>query len=79
MGGEIRIDMDYLTDTQKEIVGKLRARYSNVHPVLFQRVLEKAKNEVELFDILDTIPDTLPLIFNSDIRRLTPVGDMLKK
>lgn len=71
--------MDYLTDKQKDIVQKLRERYASVHPVLFQRALEKAKNEVELFDILDTIPTTMPLVFDSYARRLVPTGDMLGK
>ncbi len=69
--------MDNLTDTQKEIVEKLRVRHVGVHAVLFQRILEKAKNEFEFFDILDTIPDTFPLVFDSNIRRLVPAGNVV--
>lgn len=71
--------MDFLTDKQLEIVDKLKGRYGNVHPVVFQRVLERAKDEVELFDILDTTPDSFPLVFDSESRRLLPARDMLKK
>lgn len=69
--------MNYLTDTQRDIVEKLRLRYSKVHPVLFQRILEKSINETELFDILDTIPDSFPLIFDNDTRRLMPTSLIL--
>lgn len=71
--------MHYLTDTQKEIVEKLRLRYSKVHTVLFQRILERSKNETELFDILDTIPDSFPLVFDNDTRRLMSTSIVLDK
>ena len=41
---------------KQKIVDKLRERYSEIHPLVFQRSLEYAKDETELFDILDTIP-----------------------
>lgn len=44
-------------------IGKLRARYSFLHPVLFQRSVEKARSNTELFDILDSVPKEHPLIW----------------
>jgi hypothetical protein len=70
--------MDYLTEQQKEIVNKLRDKYVHIHAVLFQRILEKAKDEYELFDILDTIPNSLPLVFDGHNRRLVTPQDIFK-
>jgi hypothetical protein len=69
--------MKELTEKQQEIVAKLRERYGTIHPVLFQRMLDRAKNEVELFDILDTAPATFPLVWDINGRRLTAAMDIL--
>lgn len=45
----------------ENIVRKLKERYSNLHPLLFFRSVERAKSNVELFDILDTIPKNCPV------------------
>lgn len=71
--------MDHLTDKQAEIVDKLRARYAGVHPVVFQRMLERAATEVELFDILDTFSADYPIAFDADARRLVPAKDILNR
>jgi len=71
--------MDHLTDKQRDVLVKLKERYKTVHPVLFERILERAKNEVELFDILDTLPTTLPLVWDMEKRRFLPVTDILKR
>ena len=70
--------MDQLTESQQQIVEKLKERYK-VHPVLFQRLLERAKNEVELFDILDTMPRSFPIAWDIENRRLSSVMDILKQ
>jgi len=71
--------MEQLSDKQREIIGKLRERYSWIHPVLFQRMVERAKNEVELFDILDTVPSSLPVVWDIEKRRLSAVMDILRQ
>lgn len=71
--------MDQLTEKQQALVAKLRERYAGVHPVLFKRMLERAKNEVELFDSLDTLPDSYPMAWDVEKRRLTQVMDILKQ
>ena len=52
-----------------EIQQALKERYSNVHPLLFHRSVEKAKTHSELFDILESIPDEFPVIWDDEIRR----------
>lgn len=43
------------------VVSKLKEKYSNLHPLLFHRSVERAKSNGDLFDILDTCPKTYPL------------------
>ena len=71
--------METLTDKQKEVVAKLRERYKTVHPVVFQRMFERAKNEVELFDILDTMPTSYPLVWDIEKRRLSATMNILTR
>lgn len=52
-----------------EIVCKLKSRYAHLSPLMLQRSVERATSDVELFDILDTVPDTYPLVWNNDKRR----------
>ncbi len=65
-----------LTEKQNEIISSMRERYKQVPPVLFMRSLSMAKNEFELFDILETIPSGFPLAWNAEARKwdqFTPV------
>ena len=52
-----------------ETIMKLRERYSHLHPLLFLRSLEKTDNLSDLFDILETVPDEYPLVWNKETRR----------
>ncbi len=48
-----------LLENQLEIEG-LKKRYSHIHPLVFHRSLERSKNIMDLFDILEKIPKTYP-------------------
>ena len=52
-----------------EIQKALKERYSNIHPLLFHRSVEKSASNAELFDILDSIPNTLPVMWDDELRR----------
>ena len=60
------------------IVESLRKRYNDVHPLMFHRSLERAKDETELFDILDTIPSKYPLIWSEKDHRWKSTKDVLQ-
>jgi hypothetical protein len=47
-----------------EVQKALKSRYSHVHPLMFQRSLERAKTNGELFDLLESIPKTMPIVWN---------------
>jgi len=46
------------------VIEGLRKRYSKLHPLIFQRSREFAKNETHLFDILESIPEKYPIIWD---------------
>ena len=56
-------------DGSSDIVSALKKRYANLPPLLLSRSIERAKNEVELFDILETVPVGLPLLWCNTRRR----------
>lgn len=58
------------------IIEKLRIRYSELHPLLFYRSVERAKSNGDLFDILDTIPEKHPLIWCEDTYRWKTAKDL---
>jgi len=52
-----------------DVVLAIKKRYSTLHPLLVSRSIERAKDEYELFDILDSVPDELPLVWCQERRR----------
>lgn len=66
-----------LTDKQKQIVAALRKRYAAIPEVLFQRSLALCQDEVELFDVLDTMLDSYPLVWDKTDRRWRKVSELL--
>jgi len=50
----------------QKIVEKLRERYKDIHPLIFHRSLEHSKTEVELFDILESMPKNYPIVWSED-------------
>lgn len=60
---------------EPEFINSLRKRYSHLNPLLFQRSVEKAKNKVELFEILEDIPE-LPFSWNKKKRKWTKEKDL---
>lgn len=58
------------------VIEKLRERYPNLHPLLFHRSVERAKSNGHLFDIISTIPKTLPVIWDENISRWVTTNDL---
>jgi hypothetical protein len=61
-----------------KIVQGLKDRYSHIHPLLFQRSLERAKSNGDLFDILDTVPDRFPIVWDESSSRWVTTDDLLQ-
>lgn len=61
-----------------EVQKALQEKYSHLHPLIFQRSLEKAESNGELFDILDSIPDDYPIVWDDEKRRWVFTKDLLQ-
>ncbi len=58
-------------------LANFRARYSEVHPLVFQRSLEKASSELDLFEILQTVPSRPPFSWDDSKRSWSPDEDVM--
>ena len=59
------------------IVG-LKKRYNNLHPLIFQRSVERAKTLGELFDILDMCPHIYPIVWSDDKKCWITTKDLVQ-
>lgn len=57
----------------------LKKRYENLHPLIFHRSVEKAKDLGELFEILEGIPPSPPLSWDESKRRWVKDYDIIGK
>lgn len=62
----------------ESIKQKLRERYRHVHPVVFHRSCEYAKTAGDLFDILEGIPQTYPIVWSDRLHQWVTVQDIRK-
>ena len=62
----------------KEFLDKLRERYSDIHPLIFHRSVEKTNSKVELFDILDSFPQEYPVVWSEADRRWITTKDLVQ-
>lgn len=56
----------------------LKERYSHLHPLIFLRSLDKARTNGELFDILESVPKELPVLWDEDLRAWRVTHDLLQ-
>lgn len=61
-----------------EVQKALKKRYENLPPLVFQRSFERAKSDVELFDLLDGFPDEFPVVWNQEKRCWEHTEDLLQ-
>lgn len=60
----------------EKIIKSLKEKYSFLHPLLFQRSVEKAKDAGELFDILESVPEKYPIVWDDDEKRWVNPNDL---
>lgn len=61
-----------------EVQKALKERYSHLHPLLFQRSLEKARSNGELFDLLEGMPKEYPIVWDDKDRVWKHTADLLQ-
>lgn len=62
----------------EESLNNLRNKYTNIHPLIFHRSVERAKTAGELFDILDTLPDKYPIVWDENTKRWKTTKDLFQ-
>lgn len=58
-------------------LANFRKRYSKVHPLVFQRSLDKASSTLELFEILQTVPASPPFSWDASKRAWSRDDDII--
>jgi hypothetical protein len=48
------------------VIDGLRKRHKHVHPLIFHRSVEYARDVTHLFDILESMPKKFPIIWDDD-------------
>ncbi len=49
-----------------DLIQKLKERYSNLHPLIFLRSIERAKTPGDAFDILEGFPKEWPIMWDEE-------------
>jgi len=62
---------------EDSVLANYRSRYSGVHPLVFQRSLERANSPLELFEILESVPSKLPYSWDDSRRAWLPERDAM--
>jgi len=61
-----------------EVQEALRNRYPNVHPLVWHRSVEYAKTNGELFDIMESMPLEMPIVWDNE-QRTWVLGKLLQE
>lgn len=62
----------------EEVIEGLRKQFFEIHPLIFQRSLERAKTAGELFDILYSVPSEYPIIWNEESKKWITTKDLFQ-
>lgn len=58
----------------EQIINGLRKRHEKLNPLVFHRSLEKAETAMELFEILESVPN-VPFVWDDDNKKWTKTSD----
>lgn len=50
----------------QEVLDNFRKKYSNIHPLVLQRSIERARDASDLFEILESVPKKPPYSWNEE-------------
>lgn len=65
-----------MNDLTEDAVQTLRSRYPDLHPLIFQRTMEKVHSLAELFDILESVPKP-PIVWDDAKRHWVKETDLV--
>jgi hypothetical protein len=58
-------------------LANFRSKYAHLHPLVFQRSLERASSSMELFEILEGVPRETPFSWDEARRSWVPNKDIM--
>ena len=61
-----------------EVIKGLRDKYSDIHPLIFHRSLERSSCQGDLFDILESLPKIYPIVWDEDKHSWVHTSDILQ-
>ena len=61
-----------------EVQKALKDRYKDLHPLLFNRSVEKSKTDVELFFFLEGMPKEYPIIWDDEQKSWIKTDNLLQ-
>ena len=67
-----------MKDLKPEVIEGLRKRHADVHPLIFHRSLERAESHGDLFDILESLPNKYPIVWDESKHSWVYTGDILQ-
>ena len=62
----------------ENLIQNLKEKYSDIHPLIFQRSKERAKTAGELFDILDAMPTQFPIVWHEKEKKWVTTKDLFQ-
>ena len=60
-----------------ELLDKLKQRYDSLYPLIFYRSIQKAKTLSELFDLLESCPKALPIVWDDSENKWIHTNDLV--
>jgi hypothetical protein len=64
---------------EENFLQNLKKRYQSLHPLILHRSIERSKNLSDLFDILESVPNKFPLIWDEINRRWKYESDIINR
>lgn len=66
-----------MREISDSVLDGFRKRYTHLHPLIFHRSVEKARDASNLFDILEGVPEKYPVVWDDKTRMWRHEGDVL--
>ncbi len=57
---------------------KLKERYTEIHPLIFHRSVERAATQTELFEMLESFPKKYPIVWSDEERKWMTTKDLFQ-
>ena len=66
-------------EIDEETASNLKKRYAHLHPLLVHRSIERAKNLIDLFEMLEQVPKKYPVVWSEEKRLWIKEADVMAK